>query len=62
MRRSFFVLAMLASGVAFAQAPQGRYFVVHQEQAKPSMLKEYEGAQKEFVATSPRSRGCSRAR
>src|SRR6266851_511165 len=43
-------LALLAPVAAGAQTPGGQYFVVHQEVAKPSMVKEYESASKEFVA------------
>jgi hypothetical protein len=43
-------LALLAPVAAGAQTPGGQYFVVHQEVAKPSMVKEYESTSKEFVA------------
>ena len=43
-------LALLAPAAAGAQTPGGQYFVVHQEVAKPSMVKEYESTTKEFVA------------
>jgi hypothetical protein len=43
-------LALLAPVAARAQTPGGQYFVVHQEVAKPSMVKEYESTTKEFVA------------
>jgi hypothetical protein len=43
-------LALSGPAAAEAQAPAGQYYVVHQEVAKPSMLKEYEAASKEFVA------------
>jgi len=43
-------LALLVPVAAHAQAPGGQYFVVHQEVAKPSMVKEYESTTKEFVA------------
>jgi len=43
-------LALLAPAAAVAQTPGGQYFVVHQEVAKPSMVKEYESTSKEFVA------------
>jgi hypothetical protein len=42
--------ALLAAATAGAQTPGGPYFVVHQEVAKPSMVKEYESTTKEFVA------------
>ncbi len=42
-------LALLAPAAAGAQTPGGQYFVVHQEVAKPSMVKEYESTSKEFV-------------
>jgi hypothetical protein len=51
MKRSIVILAgILAAQSAFAQAPQGQYFAVHQELAKPYMIKEYEATSKEFVA------------
>jgi hypothetical protein len=40
----------LLSSIADAQTPAPSYFVIHQEAAKPSMIKEYEAASKEFVA------------
>jgi hypothetical protein len=40
----------LLSSVAGAQSQTPPYFVIHQEVAKPSMIKEYEAASKEFVA------------
>lgn len=43
-------LALLAPVAARAQNPGGQFFVVHQEVAKPSMVKEYESTTKEFVA------------
>jgi len=43
-------LALMAPVAARAQTPGGQYFVVHQEVAKPSMVKEYESTSKEFVA------------
>ena len=43
-------LALLAPVAAGAQTPGGQYFVVHQEVARPSMVKEYESTSKEFVA------------
>jgi hypothetical protein len=43
-------LALLAPVAARAQTPGGQYFVLHQEVAKPSMIKEYESTSKEFVA------------
>ena len=43
-------LAILAPRAGGAQAPAAQYFVLHQEQAKPSMVKEYEATTKEFVA------------
>jgi hypothetical protein len=46
-------LALLAPVAARAQTPGGQYFVVHQEVAKPSMIKEYESTSKEFVAPIP---------
>jgi hypothetical protein len=42
--------ALLAAVTAGAQTPGGQYFVLHQEVAKPSMVKEYESSTKEFVA------------
>jgi hypothetical protein len=43
-------VAILAAGAAGAQTPAPQYFVLHQEKAKPSMVKEYESTTKEFVA------------
>jgi hypothetical protein len=43
-------LAILAPRAGGAQAPAPQYFVLHQEKAKPSMVKEYESTTKEFVA------------
>jgi hypothetical protein len=49
-RPILFLAGLLAAETAFAQAPQGHYFAVHQELAKPYMIKEYEATSKEFVA------------
>ena len=49
-------VAILAAGAAGAQTPAPQYFVLHQEKAKPSMVKEYESTTKEFVALSKRTR------
>jgi hypothetical protein len=56
-RKSFAALALIAtaflSGSLAAAQPtaQPKWYVMHQEFAKPSMLKQYEDTSKEFVAT-----------
>ena len=42
--------ALLAPTTGGTQTPAPQYFVLHQEKAKPSMIKEYESTTKEFVA------------
>ena len=43
-------VAVLAPTTGGTQTPAPQYFVLHQERAKPSMIKEYESTTKEFVA------------
>jgi len=43
-------VALLAPTAGGAQTPAPQYFVLHQEKARPSMVKEYESTTKEFVA------------
>jgi hypothetical protein len=43
-------LGVLAATAGGTQTPAPQYFVLHQERAKPSMVKEYESTTKEFVA------------
>src|ERR1044071_5958490 len=43
-------VALLAPATGGTQTSAPQYFVVHQEVAKPSMVKEYESTTKEFVA------------
>ena len=43
-------VAVLAPTPGGTQTPAPQYFVLHQERAKPSMIKEYESTTKEFVA------------
>ena len=43
-------VAVLAPTAGGTQTPAPQYFVLHQERAKPSMVKEYESTTREFVA------------
>jgi len=43
-------VAVLAPTAGGTQTPAPQYFVLHQEKAKPSMVKEYEATTREFVA------------
>ena len=43
-------VAVLAPTTGGTQTPAPQYFVLHQERAKPSMVKEYESTTREFVA------------
>ena len=43
-------VAVFAPTTGGTQTPAPQYFVLHQERAKPSMVKEYESTTKEFVA------------
>jgi hypothetical protein len=43
-------VVILAPTPGGTQTPAPQYFVLHQEKAKPSMVKEYESTTKEFVA------------
>lgn len=42
---------LMTASLAAAQTAQSKWFVMHQELARPSMLKQYEDTSKEFVAT-----------
>jgi hypothetical protein len=45
----FLSIVLLFCGPAHAQMPTGQWYVIHSEIVKPSMVKEYEAATKEFI-------------
>lgn len=48
---AFIFVAGIGGSLAAAQTPQPKWYVMHQEFARPSMIKQYEDVNKEFIAT-----------
>lgn len=48
---AFILAAVLSGSLAAAQTAPPKWYVMHQEFARPSMIKQYEETSKEFIAT-----------